>query len=198
MGKIRLWAIKSISFTGRAQLLNSMATIFILPQEVIDQLNQICRNHLLGGGARGMANYQKSPYISWNKTCTPRKYGGIGLKNFGAWNKICIAKIVWIAYGSNGCTEDTLNSKNGWTTRLHLTAVGIKKNWWQSRTFSLNELQIALLGNGKGVRETLSKRATNGCLGRWSIRNGVRLYGPELQLPGTHLQLGFSFTKSSQ
>ena len=42
-----------------------------------------------------MTDYQKSPYISWTKTCTPRKYGGIGLKNLGAWNKACIAKIVW-------------------------------------------------------------------------------------------------------
>ena len=58
MGKIRLWATKSISFAGRAQLLNSVvfgminywATIFILPKEVIDQLNQLCRNYLCRGG----------------------------------------------------------------------------------------------------------------------------------------------------
>jgi len=57
VGKIRLWATKSISFAGRAQLLNSVifgmfnfwATIFILPQEVIDQMNQIYRNYLWGG-----------------------------------------------------------------------------------------------------------------------------------------------------
>jgi len=54
MGKIRLCATKGISFVGKAQLLslvvfgmfNYWATIFILPQEVIDQLNQICRNYL--------------------------------------------------------------------------------------------------------------------------------------------------------
>jgi len=57
MGRIRLWATKSIPFAGRAQLLNSVvfgtisywASIFILPQEVIDQLNQISRNYLWGG-----------------------------------------------------------------------------------------------------------------------------------------------------
>ena len=98
-GKIRLSATKSIFFAGRAQLLNSMvsgifshwASIFILPQEVIDLLNKICRNYLWGG----KAEYQKSPYISWSQTCTPKKYGGLGLKNLGAWNKACIAKTVW-------------------------------------------------------------------------------------------------------
>ena len=64
-GKIRLWATKSISFAARACLLNSVVfwmfsywvSIFILPQEVIDMLNKICRDYLFGGGAE----YQKSP-----------------------------------------------------------------------------------------------------------------------------------------
>jgi len=58
VGKVTLWATKSISFASRAQLPNSVifgmfnfwATIFILPQEVIDQMNQICRNYLWGDG----------------------------------------------------------------------------------------------------------------------------------------------------
>ncbi|KAJ8420343.1 LOW QUALITY PROTEIN: hypothetical protein Cgig2_012108 [Carnegiea gigantea] len=109
-GKIRLWATKSISFASRARLLNSVvfgmfsywASIFILPQEVIDLLNKICRNYLWGG----TAEYHKSPYISWSQTCTPKKYGGISLKNLGAWNKACIAKtaialkedILWVMW----------------------------------------------------------------------------------------------------
>ena len=54
-------------------------------------LNKICRNYLWGG----KAEYQKSPFISWSQTCSPKKYGGLGLKNLGAWNKACIAKTVW-------------------------------------------------------------------------------------------------------
>jgi len=85
LGKIRLWATKSISFISGAYLLNSIifgmynywATIFILPQEVIDQMNQMYRNYLWGE----MADYQRSPFISWSITCTPRKHRGIGLKN---------------------------------------------------------------------------------------------------------------------
>jgi len=54
LGNIMLWSTKSISFAGRAQLLTSVvfgmhnywATIFIVPQEVIDQVNKICGNYL--------------------------------------------------------------------------------------------------------------------------------------------------------
>ncbi|KAJ8435837.1 LOW QUALITY PROTEIN: hypothetical protein Cgig2_003860 [Carnegiea gigantea] len=94
--KITLWATNNISFAGRAQLLNSVifgmfnywATIFVLPQEVIDQMNQICRNYPWGG----IVDYQRSPFTSWSTTYTPKKYGGI---EFGAWNKANIAKIIW-------------------------------------------------------------------------------------------------------
>ncbi|KAJ8424315.1 hypothetical protein Cgig2_020746 [Carnegiea gigantea] len=186
MGKIRLWATKSIFFAGRAQLLNSIvfgmisywASIFILPQEVIDQLNQICRNYLWGG----KAEYQKSPYISWTKTCTPRKYGGIGLKNLGAWNKACIAKL--IVSGSNRCMKDTLNSRVRGIIGHHLTAV-------------VKASLTAYHGSGKRARTTLSKKATSGCFGRWNIRDGVRLYGLEQQHLDTHQQLGCSSIKDS-
>ena len=67
------------------------ASIFILPQEAIDQMNQICRNYLWGG----MVDYKRNPFISWKATCMSRKYGGLGLRNLGVWNKACIAKIVW-------------------------------------------------------------------------------------------------------
>ena len=58
VGKIRLWATNNISFASKAQLLNSVifgmfnywATIFVLPQEVIDQMNQVHRNYQWGDG----------------------------------------------------------------------------------------------------------------------------------------------------
>jgi len=57
IGKIRQWSTRNISFVGRAQLINSVvfgmysfwASIFILPKEVIDNVNQLCRNCLWGG-----------------------------------------------------------------------------------------------------------------------------------------------------
>ena len=42
-----------------------------------------------------MVGYQRSPFMSWSTTCTPKMYGGVSLKNLGAWNKAIVAKIVW-------------------------------------------------------------------------------------------------------
>jgi len=67
------------------------ASIFILPQTVIDQISNICRNFFWGG----VLEYTKSPYIAWTSCCLPKKYGGLGLKNFVFWNKANIAKLVW-------------------------------------------------------------------------------------------------------
>jgi len=99
MGKIKLWSSRSLTFARRAQLLNTVvfgmynfwASIFILPQEVIDQITQLSRNYLWGGSA----DYKRAPYVSWKVVCSPKKYGGLGLENLAAWNKASIAKLVW-------------------------------------------------------------------------------------------------------
>jgi len=100
VGKVRLWSTRSISFARQAQLINSLifrmysywASIMILPQEVIDQINTICRSYLRGAPA----DYKRSPLISCRTTCNPNKQGGLGLKNLSVWNKASIAKLLWI------------------------------------------------------------------------------------------------------
>lgn len=100
MTRLHIWSTRSLSFAGRAQLINSVifgmfnywASIFILPQALIDQITRACRNFLWGG----TADYKKPPYISWDTICLPKKFGGLGLKHFGLWNKACMAKLVWM------------------------------------------------------------------------------------------------------
>ena len=56
-GKMKQWSIRNLSFAGGAQLINTVvfgtyglwASIFILPQEVINKVNQLYRNFLGGG-----------------------------------------------------------------------------------------------------------------------------------------------------
>ena len=54
--RVKIWAIRSLSFVGRAVLINNVlfgmftywASIFILPTQVLDSLTRICRNYLWG------------------------------------------------------------------------------------------------------------------------------------------------------
>jgi len=43
----------------------------------------------------GTDDYKKVPYISWQHICLPKAQGGLGIKDFTAWNKANIAKLTW-------------------------------------------------------------------------------------------------------
>jgi len=57
MAKVQFWGTRNILFAGRAQLINSVvcgmfnywASIFILPNDVLVKITQLCRNFLWGG-----------------------------------------------------------------------------------------------------------------------------------------------------
>ena len=97
--KVRIWTTKHLSYAGRAMLINSAifgminywASIFILPNSVIERLTQICRNFLWGV----KAEYAATPKVAWDTVCLDKKNGGLGIKDLAAWNKALIAKLVW-------------------------------------------------------------------------------------------------------
>ncbi|KAJ8425482.1 hypothetical protein Cgig2_023898 [Carnegiea gigantea] len=99
IARVHLWAARNISFVGRVRLINSTifgmysywASIFRLPNKVTEKIIKICRNYLWSE----TGDYKKVPYISGHHTCLPKSHGGIGIKDFAAWNKATIAKLTW-------------------------------------------------------------------------------------------------------
>lgn len=97
--RTNIWATRNISYAGRAKLINSVvfglytywASIFVLPKAVTDQIVGICRNYLWGG----RTEYSRPPYISWKNTCLPKSSGGLGIRDYGAWNKALMGKLIW-------------------------------------------------------------------------------------------------------
>jgi len=65
---VHIWATRNLSFAGRAMLINTVifgmfsywASIFLLPQSVLDKITSICRNYLWGG----KENMTRIPHIS--------------------------------------------------------------------------------------------------------------------------------------
>ncbi|KAJ8423397.1 hypothetical protein Cgig2_029107 [Carnegiea gigantea] len=49
------------------------------------------RNYLWGR----TEEHTKVPHISWANTCKAKKHGRTGIKDYVAWNKVTIAKLVW-------------------------------------------------------------------------------------------------------
>ncbi|KAJ8435424.1 LOW QUALITY PROTEIN: hypothetical protein Cgig2_013922 [Carnegiea gigantea] len=119
--RVHVWATRNIAFAGRALLINNVvfgafnywASIFLLPNAVLDKLTKLCRNYLWSGSTE----YKKAPHISWSTTCLPKREGGIGIKDF---NKATIAKLVWAIANK----KDVLWVK--WVYARYLK----KQNWW--------------------------------------------------------------------
>lgn len=83
--QIQVWSSRNISYAGRVILINSVifgmlnywASIFILPQEVLDSIIQLCNNFLWSGAAE----FKRTPHISWDTSCLPKSQVGLGIEN---------------------------------------------------------------------------------------------------------------------
>ena len=99
LAKVQVWQTRHPSFAGRVMLINTVifstlscqVSIFIIPQEVLEKITQVCKKFLWSGQAK----FKRAPHISAYTSCLPRKYRGLGIKYFTTWNKAMIAKLVW-------------------------------------------------------------------------------------------------------
>lgn len=65
--------------------------IFCLPRSVIKEIDRLCR-HFLWGDPKGG---HKIHAISWDKVCSPRKFGGLDLNEGLKWNMASLGKYLW-------------------------------------------------------------------------------------------------------
>ena len=97
-------------------MFNYWASIFLLPQSVLEKITSICRNYLWGE----TEDHTRIPHISWTNTCKARKHGGTGIKGYTAWNKATIVKLVWAI----ATKKDSL-----WVKWVHGRYLRYK-DWW--------------------------------------------------------------------
>lgn len=93
------WKHKFLSYGGRRQLilsvLYSMQTfwmsVFLIPAATIHEIEQLCRDFLWNrlDGQMGKSR------VSWEVVCSPVKYGGLGMKRLGMWNRCMLFKHIW-------------------------------------------------------------------------------------------------------
>ncbi|XP_074315488.1 uncharacterized protein LOC141651687 [Silene latifolia] len=97
--RIRGWGARKLSYAERlvlvqavlTQLHNFWARIFLFPVTVLDRIERICRNYLLGGSEQ----FHKMPNVAWEKICRDRKHGGLGIMHGRNWNLAMLGKFVW-------------------------------------------------------------------------------------------------------
>jgi len=98
LSRFSSWTVRHLSFAGRLQLIQSViysiisfwASIFLLPNQCLLEIERMCSAFLWSGkheSARGAK-------VSWDSVCTPKEYGGLGLRRLQPWNKVLGLKLI--------------------------------------------------------------------------------------------------------
>ncbi|XP_021991414.1 uncharacterized protein LOC110888182 [Helianthus annuus] len=97
--RIDNWMSKSLPFAGRLQLINSVlaamysywASVFMLPQGVIKELEKRLRTFLWNGGYQGSARAK----VAWKLVCTPKDEGGLSIRSITDVNNALLTAHIW-------------------------------------------------------------------------------------------------------
>lgn len=85
MAKINSWTTKKLSYTGKAQLVQTMlfrmqsywAQLFIIPVKIMKTVDGLCRSYLWSGEGQ----ITKKALVASDRLCCPKSIGGMGLLN---------------------------------------------------------------------------------------------------------------------
>ncbi|CAN1153332.1 LINE-1 retrotransposable element ORF2 protein [Linum perenne] len=91
------WRAKKLSYAGKIQLLNSVINdilqfwmaSFILPSELIKDIEDICNKFLWGKLESGRSK------VAWEFVALPKKEGGVGIRDFRSWNLANVIRHIW-------------------------------------------------------------------------------------------------------
>ncbi|XP_074301434.1 uncharacterized protein LOC141632823 [Silene latifolia] len=61
---------------------------------VLNKINSICRHYLWDGSV----DYIRVPPVGWDKVCSPKEEGELGIRDSLSWNIAAIGKLVWWIY----------------------------------------------------------------------------------------------------
>jgi hypothetical protein len=103
--RFRSWAVKSLSFAGRVQLITSVITglvnfwmsTFVLLLGCVKKIESLCSRFLWSGSI----DASKGAKIAWSGVCLPKNEGGVGLRRFTPWNKTFYLRFIWPLFADN-------------------------------------------------------------------------------------------------
>ncbi|XP_016509259.2 uncharacterized protein LOC107826746 [Nicotiana tabacum] len=99
VARITSWTAKKLSYAGRAQLIQTVlfsiqaywSQLFAIPSKVLNTIEAYCRSYLWSG----TNTITRKALLAWEKVCTPKSVGGLGLINMRLWNRAAITKASW-------------------------------------------------------------------------------------------------------
>ncbi|KAG7585557.1 Reverse transcriptase domain [Arabidopsis thaliana x Arabidopsis arenosa] len=132
-GKFNSWAVKSLSYAGRLQLIATVITgtvvfwisTFKIPRGCIREIESLCSRFLWSGGTE---NSHKAN-VAWSKVCLPKSEGGLGLRRFTEWNTTLSLKLIWLLFSNSGSLWVAWHRYHH--LHLHLAGGNSISNFWE-------------------------------------------------------------------
>lgn len=160
-GKFRSWAVKSLSFAGRVQLIASVIygiinfwiSTFSLPKGCLRLIESLCSRFLWAGNIEGRSTAK----VSWSSVCLPKAEGGLGLRRLSAWNNILSLRLIWLLFSGSGSLWVAWHKHHQRLSERSFWSVKETRNdsWSWKCLLKLRHLVIhfikGILGNGKAT-----------------------------------------------
>ncbi|KAJ1690173.1 hypothetical protein LUZ63_014328 [Rhynchospora breviuscula] len=97
--KLASWSAGLLSYAGRLVLVNACLTAmplffmsaFLVPKWVTKEIDKLRMRFFW----HGTSDARKLVMVSWEKICTPKKQGGLGVLSFTEMNKALLARWLW-------------------------------------------------------------------------------------------------------
>ncbi|CAA7016725.1 unnamed protein product [Microthlaspi erraticum] len=158
------WKGQMLSFAGRITLTRSvlssipvhtMSTI-VLPQSTLAQLDKTARAFMWGD----TTNQRRQHLVAWDKICSPKDDGGLGIRKAQDMNKAVVAKLGWrLLQDQTSLWARVLRGKYKVHDVREATWFNTKGNWsstWRSILKGMREVVIPGLswvpGDGRNIR----------------------------------------------
>lgn len=155
--RIDCWTSKKLSYAGRLELVRSVlntlhtywASIFLLPASILKELDQKCRTYLWGQKATG----KYMALVNWERVCTSKDSGGLGIHESKLWNLAAMGKQIW----NLAMKRDSLWIR--WIDGIYLKGADIwsyvppqQTNWHWSKLLKMRDLLMPAMCNNTWTR----------------------------------------------
>ncbi|KAG7582900.1 Reverse transcriptase domain [Arabidopsis suecica] len=157
--KFSAWAVKTLSFAGRAQLISSVIygtinfwiSTFSLPKACLRSLESLYSRFLWSGN---IENHSKAK-VAWSSVCLPKSEGGLGFRRLSVLNNTLCLRLIWLLFSGSGSLwvawhkhHQKLSQASFWSIKAKNSDSWLWKNLLKLRHLAIQFIKVEP-GNGK-------------------------------------------------